>query len=120
MPSAMKIIGQSELSTSAFGTTLYTVPQITDLQLGVGSRFQTLITSIVLCNRNGSSNTYWIRVVPYGASAGDEHTVFNQVALTTNATDIISLGLTMESGDALDAYAGAVDLSVSVFGIETY
>jgi hypothetical protein len=120
MPSALKILGQSELSTSSFGTTLYTVPTSVNFDMGGGDRFYTLVTSIVLCNRNASSNDYSIRVVPKSATAGVEHIIFNGITLTTDATDIISLGLTVSSGDKIEASSSLASLSASVFGVETH
>jgi len=119
MPSSMKILGQFELSTISFATTLYTVPQPHTLSTGTGRRFQTIVSSIVLCNRHSSANLYSIRVVPYEATAGVEHIIFNSVAMGSNVTDIVSLGMTLESGDLVQGFSSAANLSVSVFGIET-
>tara|TARA_R110000751_G_scaffold85915_1_gene171323 strand:+ start:98 stop:463 length:366 start_codon:yes stop_codon:yes gene_type:complete len=120
MAASLLVLGQAELGTGAFGTVLYTVPTTTDSALGSGTRFQTVVTSIVLCNRHSSANLYSIRVVPNEETAAVKHIIFNSVSLATNATDIISLGLTVESGDKIEASASvASTLSVSVFGVET-
>ena len=119
MPSSMKILGQFELSVSSFATTLYTVPQPHTLSTGTGRRFQTIVSSIVLCNRHSSANLYSIRVVPYEATAGVEHIIFNSVSMGSNVTDIVSLGMTLESGDSVQGFSSAANLSVSLFGIET-
>jgi hypothetical protein len=37
----------------------------------------------------------------------------------SNVTDIVSLGMTLESGDLVQGFSSAANLSVSVFGIET-
>jgi len=120
MPSSFKVLGQSQLSTSAYGTLLYTVPSIPDLGLGASPGFQSVIGSIVICNQSGGALSYYLRVVPDGETAGVEHVIFNSVSLDSNGTSVISLGLTMETGDVLEGYASGTVMSVSVFGVETF
>ena len=120
MAEAFKVLGQSDISDSAFGTTLYTVP--TSPSSGFSSRnvSQTLVASLVVCNRHASNaGAYSVRVVPSGETEGNKHTIFLSKAIAAKDTHVISLGLGMQTGDKIKVSSGSGDdISMSAFGVE--
>jgi len=79
---------------------------------------QSIVSVIIVANRS-SSATYNIRVVPKGETGGNKHIIISGRTLGTNATDILSLGIGLSSGDKIQAYSSAATFSVSAFGMET-
>jgi len=116
---SFKVLGQAAIATSAFATTLYTAPTKPDVAFGTRNVSQVLVGSLVVCNRDSSGGAYSVRVIPSGETEGDKHTIFLDKAIEGNTTDIVSLGLCMQSGDTIKV-SGATDntISMSVFGVE--
>ena len=120
MSEAFKVLGQEDISNNAFETILYTVP--TNPSAGFSSRniSQTLVASLVVCNRHASNaGAYSIRVIPKGDTEGIKHTIFLSTAIASKDTHVISLGLGMQSGDTIKVSGASGDtISMSAFGVE--
>jgi len=104
----LKVLGQSDPAATT-ETVLYTVPDKT----------QTTISSIVVCNRAGSSGTYRINVSVAGATTGDKEYLFYDKTINANTTDTIVIGITLGQTDELKIYSSSSDFSFSAFGCET-
>ena len=118
MARALKILAQAELGTSS--ATVYTVP--TGLMTSFGSRdlYSAVVSSLVLCNRNAATKYFTVQVVPNGETPANKHIIFNERNLTTDSTDVISLGMGLLAGDKIDMLAEATSsISVTIFGIES-
>ena len=120
MAEAFKVLGQADISTSAFGTTLYIVPSSSQAGFATRNIFQTLVASLVVCNRHASNaGAYSVRVIPSGETEGTKHTIFLSTAIAAKDTHVISLGLGMQSGDTIKVSGASGDtISMSAFGIE--
>ena len=114
-----KILAQSAVSqTASFSETLYTCPSSGGEEFASRHIFQTLVSSIVVCNRNAATRTYAIKVVPSGETPADKHILFNDRSLVTNGTEILSMGMGLQPGDRVMVHAQSADISMTMFGIE--
>lgn len=107
MATAYKVLGQSAPSITT-ATALYTVPSATE----------TVVSSITICERGGSSTTFRIMVRPDGASLANQHYLVYDATITANDTIILTVGITMDAADVLEVYAGSGDLTFQAFGSE--
>jgi hypothetical protein len=108
MTDAIKVLGQLDPAATTT-TTLYTVPDLT----------QTTVSSLVICNRTGSSITFRVSVHVAGAGADDKQFLFYDQALAANTTQTVVIGICLGQTDVIKVYASAVDVSFNLFGVET-
>ena len=102
-----KILGQSAPAATT-ETALYTVPASTE----------TIISSIVACNRGTSAATYRIYVAANGAAAANNQYLVYDATLLAKETVALTLGITLDAADVLRVYASTVDCSFNAFGSE--
>ena len=107
MPTVYKVLGQQAPSATT-NTTLYTVPSSTN----------TVVSTIVVCNRSASAATYRIAVRPDGATLANEHYIAYDVSVGSSDSTALTLGLTMDAADVLTVYASTSSLSISAYGSE--
>jgi hypothetical protein len=110
MANAYKVLGQSNPSATTV-TTLYTVPASTS----------TVVSTIVVANQAASSGTYRIIVQPsadVSATILAKQYVAYDSAITANNSTMITIGLTLATGDAVKVYASAATMSFLAFGTE--
>lgn len=107
MANAYKVLGQIAPSATT-ATAIYTVPSATEA----------VVSSIAVCERGGSAATFRLAVRPNGATLSDEHYVVYDAALDANDTIILTIGVTMDATDVLEAYASSGDLSFHAYGSE--
>lgn len=107
MATAYKVLGQSAPSATT-DTTLYTVPSAT----------QSVISSIVVCNRANTSATYRIAVRPDGTSIANQHYLAYDITINANATDTYTLGITCDASDVITVRASTANLTFNAFGSE--
>ena len=62
MATAYKVLGQVDQQTASLAT-LYTVPASTE----------TVVSTVIVCNRGTASTTFRLAVRPDGASISDQH-----------------------------------------------
>ena len=110
MATAYKILGQSNPSATT-ETTLYTVPSSTS----------TVVSSVSICNQTASAATYRIAVQPSadaGSNAAAKHWIVYGATVAASDSTILTLGLTLATGDRVRVYASTANLSFSAFGSE--
>ncbi len=102
-----KVLGQSAPSATT-ETALYTVPASTE----------TIVSSIVACNRGSSAGTYRIYIAVNGAAAANSQYLIFDATLQAKETVALTLGVTMDATDVLRVYASSADFSFNAFGTE--
>ena len=107
MPTTYKVLGQSNPSATT-ATTLYTVPSAT----------QAVVSTITIANQTATAGTYRVAVRPAGASLAAQHYVAFDVSLPGNATDTLTLGVTLGATDVVTVFASAATFSFNAFGSE--
>lgn len=109
MAMTYKILAQSApLATTS--TKIYTVPAATS----------TVISTIVVCNRAATADTFRISVDVADANTGTATKCYLTYGTAIQANDSITLtlGITLATTDTVYIYAGTANLSVNVFGSE--
>jgi len=107
MANTYKVLAQSAPSATT-NTTLYTVPADT----------QTVISTMIICNRAASQGTYRIAVRPAGASLANQHYIAYDVPIQASDSTALTLGITLNATDIITVYASSADFSFSIFGSE--
>lgn len=107
MANAYKVLAQSSPSANA-DTDIYTVPATTE----------TVISTIVVANRDSSPATYRIAIRPDGESLSNKHYVAYDVSVGISDSTALTLGITMNVDDVLTVRASTANLSFNVFGSE--
>lgn len=107
MANAYKVLGQIAPSATT-ATAIYTVPSATEA----------VVSSIAVCERGGSTATFRLAVRPNGATLSDEHYLVYDTSLAANDTIILTIGVTMDATDILEAYASSSNLSFHAYGSE--
>ncbi len=107
MATNYKVLGQSNPSATT-ATTLYTVPAAT----------QTIVSTITVCNQTSTAGTYRVAVRVAGAALAAAQYLAYDVSLPGNATDTLTLGVTLGATDVITVYASAATFSFNAFGSE--
>jgi hypothetical protein len=107
MPTTYKVLGQSAPAATT-AADLYTVPSAT----------QAIVSTITVANRGSSAGTYRVYVRPAGASVVNQHYLVYDASLPANATDTLTLGITLTATDVVSVYASTADFSFNAFGSE--
>lgn len=108
MPTIYKVLGQSAPNANTTAN-VYTVPASTN----------TVVSTIVITNRNaGQNTTYRIAVQPAGAALANQHFIAYDAAITALDSVALTMGITLGAADVVSANAGAANLSFSIFGTE--
>ena len=107
MPTVYKCLGQSNPAATT-ATTLYTVPSATS----------TIVSTITVCNQSATAGTYRIAVRIAGAALSAPQYIAYDVSLPGNATDTLTLGLTLAATDVITVYASSTSLAFQAFGSE--
>jgi hypothetical protein len=105
MATRYQVLGQVATSATT-ATTLYTVPALKE----------TIISTLVVANRNISAATYRIAIRPNGATLANQHYIAYDVPVGANDSTNITLGITLAAGDIITVYASNANLSFSAFG----
>lgn len=77
---------------------------------------ETIISTVVVCNREASENTFRLAVRPGGATLADEHYISYDVPVPANDTIFLTLGLTLADNDIITCGASDANVSFSAFG----
>ena len=102
-----KILGQSAPAATT-ETALYTVPASTE----------TIISSIIICNRGTASGTYRIYVAANGTAVANNQYLVYDATIQAKETVTLTLGVTLDATDVLRVYASSADMSFNAFGSE--
>lgn len=107
MATAYKVLGQvAPAATTA--TAVYTVPSATEA----------VVSTIVVCNRGASAGTYRLAVRPDGATLANQHYLAYDVGVSATDALTITVGITLDAGDVLEAYASSGDMTFQAYGSE--
>ena len=107
MPTNYKVLGQSNPSATT-ATTLYTVPAAT----------QAVVSTITVCNQASSAATYRVAVRIAGAALAAAQYIAYDVSLPGNATDTLTLGVTLGATDVITVYSSNATTSFNAYGSE--
>lgn len=102
-----KVLGQVAPSATT-ETDLYTVPAAT----------QTIVSSIVVANRNAADATFRLSVSVDGAATANKDYLAYDLTIPGNGQFTATLGLTLDATDKVRVYASSANLSFSAFGSE--
>lgn len=108
MATNYKVLGQAAL-TAETSTDIYTVPADTEV----------VISTIAVCNRSATANSFRVSLRPDGATLANEHYLIYDTPVEGNDTTFITVGLTANAGDVVTVYSGAsAEITMSIFGSE--
>lgn len=108
MADVIKVLGQADPDATTT-TTLYTVPNLV----------QTTVSSVVVCNRNGSAITFRLSIHVNDASADNKQFLYYDKSVAANDSLTAVLGLTLNQNDVVKVYASGTGVSFNMFGVET-
>ena len=107
MATAYKVLGQVAPSATT-ATAVYTVPSATEA----------VVSSVTVCNRAASAGTFRLAVRPDGATLANQHYVVYDANIDANDSIILTIGVTMDATDVLEAYASSGDMTFHAYGSE--
>jgi hypothetical protein len=107
MSEVKKILGQSNPAATT-ETTLYTVPD------SKGA----VISSIVVCNRDGANKTIRISISYGGVATTNKDYIAYDYSMGAHETKEYKIGITLSNADIIRVYASTTDLSFNCFGAE--
>lgn len=107
MATKNKVLGQSAPAATT-ATSLYTVPATTE----------TVVSTLVVCNRANTAGSFRISVRPGGASQANQHYIAYDVPIAANDSTTLTLGLTLDATDVVTVYASSANMSFNIFGVE--
>lgn len=102
-----KILAQSAPS-SAFLTDVYTVGALT----------QSVISTLVICNRGGIGTTFRVSVAIAGAGDTNAQYLYYDVFIDAYESFSATIGITLGAGDVVRMYSANGNLSINLFGVE--
>ena len=102
-----KVLAQANPSATT-ATTLYTCPTQTSA----------VLSSITICNQAGTSGTYRIAVRPNGETLAAKHYIAYDRAISANATETHTIGITLDAADIITIYASSATMSFNAYGVE--
>ena len=108
MATTYKVLAQNNPSATT-ETTLYTVPSSTSA----------VVSTISICNQAGSSGTYRIAVRPAAdSSTAAKHWIVYGATVAASDSIMLTLGLTLATGDVVRVYGSSANMSFAAFGSE--
>jgi hypothetical protein len=107
MSTVYKVLGQSAPAATT-DTNLYTVPASTN----------TVLSTVVVANRNAAATSFRVAVRPAGASIANQHYLAFDVPIAGNDSTTLTLGITMAATDVLTVRGASANLSFNAFGSE--
>lgn len=110
MPTLYKVLAQSAPSSNAV-INVYTVPAATN----------TVISTMMICNRATVNVSYNIAIQPGGASLGNQHYIAFNSLVPANDSIALTIGMSLAATDNVAIQAnttGINNLSFTIFGTE--
>lgn len=106
MADDLKILGKTgDASTEVL---LYTVP----------ADHHTAVSSIVVCNRGSTDRTFDIACLDGGGSTANEDYDYKDHPILANDTFVITIGITLSTGDTIRVTGSHSDLTFKAYGDE--
>lgn len=109
MATSFKVLGQAAPSADT-DTNIYTVPSAT----------QTVVSTIVVANRDDSESNYRIAIRPAGATIANQHFIAFDVAVGASDSLSLVLGITLDTTDVITVRSSSANLSFNIFGSEIF
>jgi hypothetical protein len=107
MAQVQKVLGQVTPAATTV-TDVYTVPSLTSA----------VVSTIAICNTNGSGVTVRLSIAKAGAvDTLAQYVLYNQY-IDASSTYVLTTGLTLAAGDVIRVYASTTNVTVNVFGME--
>ena len=131
MADRYRILGQLGQVAAASAATLYTVPVPAAVTVGTGPtevevapkvvsiHFQTLVTSIIVCNMDASVVAKFSITISDASDPVVTTNLFLNTELAIGNTSVCALGLTLSAGDSLKVSCSGADCDFTAVGIET-
>lgn len=107
MANAYKILGQVA-DASLNDVELYLVPASTEA----------IISTIIVCNREGASNTFRIATKSDNSAVANEDYVAYDTTINANDTITLTLGITLQTGAEISVGASDANVTFQVYGTE--
>jgi len=108
MATTYKVLAQNNPAATT-ETTLYTVPSSTSA----------VVSTLSICNQAGSSGTYRIAVRPAAdASTAAKHWIVYGATVAASDSIMLTLGVTLATGDVIRVYGSSANMSFAAFGSE--
>ena len=107
MASSYKVLGQSAPAATT-ATTLYTVPATTSA----------VVSTINVCNRVATTDTFRIAIRPAGATLANQHYIAYDTTIPGGDSVNITAGISLAATDVVTVYAGTANLTFAAFGAE--
>ena len=107
MTDTIKVLSQSAPAATSL-TDLYTVPAST----------QTVVSSVIVCNRGLTNTTFRISIAVAGAADSNQQYLYYDVPISKNNTFVATIGLSLAATDKVRVYAGNANLSFNLAGVE--
>lgn len=102
-----KVLAQAAPSATS-NTDIYTV----------GASKQTVVSTMIICNRAATAATYRIAIRTDGAVLANTHYIAYDVPIAANDSTTLTLGLTIDASDVVTVYASTANFTFSIFGAE--
>jgi uncharacterized membrane protein len=77
---------------------------------------ETIVSSIVIANREAATNTFRLAVRPGGATLANEHYIAYDSDVLANDSITLTLGITLADNDIITVGASDANVSFSAFG----
>jgi hypothetical protein len=84
----------------------------------IGAGIQTVVSTLVVCNRGASSSTYRISVRENGAADNAKQYLVFDATVPAASTITYTLGITLRTGDAVYVFSSSNNISFNLFGSE--
>lgn len=110
MSTTYRVLAQSAPAATT-PVTIYTAPVAV----------QTIVSSLIVCNRSPKEASFRVWVAPGGAVTADSQYIYYDVPIPGNDTFIATIGITLTQGDQIRVYSGgsgAGFTSFQVYGAE--
>jgi hypothetical protein len=102
-----KVLGNAATTTA--GTALYTVPASTSA----------VLSTIIVCNTSTSSKTFRVAVTPAsGTTLEAKYYLAYDTVVPANDSIIMTLGITLATGNTVRVSGSTVDVGFTAFGSE--
>lgn len=108
MPTTYKVLGQVSPASANTETSLYTCPSAT----------QTVVSTIVICNRGTVDGTFRIAVKPNGGAVANANYIAFDTICPANNTLTMTIGITVDAADIISVFSSNTSFSFSLFGSE--
>ena len=77
---------------------------------------ETIVSTIVIANREAAANTFKLAVRPGGAALANEHYLAFDTTIDANDSITLTLGITLADNDIINVGASDANVSFSAFG----